>query len=120
MSSTASRRINGGLESILIEKDTPKNIAPGLRAAACRVRAVNVLPGCRLSITCNDGTNGIVDISALVNSPVAGMYAALKDAQLFQKVSIHLGALTWPNGADLDPLWAHEEISKSKTWSVPI
>jgi hypothetical protein len=32
--------------------------------------------------------------------------------RLFQKVSIELGALTWPNGADLDPLWTHEEISK--------
>jgi hypothetical protein len=74
----------------------------------------------RLSITCNDGTNGIVDMSALVNSPDAGMYADLKDLQLFQQVSIELGALTWPNGADLDPLWAHEEIGKNKTWSVPV
>jgi len=40
--------------------------------------------------------------------------------RLFQKVSIKLGALTWPNGADLDPLWTHEEISKNKTWSVPV
>jgi hypothetical protein len=47
------------------------------------VRAVNVLSGYRLSITCNDGTNGIVDMSALVNSPDAGMYAELKDAQFF-------------------------------------
>ena len=89
-------------------------------AAPWRVRTVNVLPDYRLSITCNDGTNGIVDMAALVNSPDAGIYAALKDAQLFQKVSIELGALTWPNGADLDPLWAHEEIGKSKTWTIPI
>ena len=98
-----------------------KNITAGLKpAASWRVRAVNVLQGYRLSITCNDGTSGIVDMSALVNSPVAGIYAALKDAQLFQKVSIELGALTWPNGADLDPLWTHEEISKNITWSVPV
>jgi hypothetical protein len=63
--------------------------------------------------------HGIVDMSALVNSPDAGIYAELKDAQVFQKVSIELGALTWPNGADLDPLWTHEKISKNKTWSVP-
>ena len=98
-----------------------ENIAAGLMAvAAWRVRAVTVLPDYRLSITCNDGTNGIVDMSALVNSPVAGIYATLKDAQLFRNVRIELGALTWPNGADLDPLWAHEEISKNKTWSVPV
>lgn len=28
-------------------------------------------------------------------------------------------ALTWPNGADLDPMWVHEEIGKNKTWAVP-
>jgi hypothetical protein len=98
-----------------------ENIAVGLKTvAAWRVRAFNVLPDYRLSITCNDGTNGIVDMSALVNSKNAGIYSALKDVQLFHKVSIELGALTWPNGADLDPLWTHEEIGKNKTWSVPI
>ena len=98
-----------------------ENIAVGLRAAATwRVRAVNVLSDYRLSITCNDGINGIADMSALVNSPDAGVYAELKDVQLFQKVSIELGALTWPNGADLDPLWTHEELSKNKMWSVPV
>ena len=98
-----------------------ENIAAGLMAvAAWRVRAVTVLPDYRLSITCNDGTNGIVDMSALVKSANAGIYAALKDAQLFQKVNIELGALSWPNGADLDPLWTHEELGKNKTWSVPI
>jgi hypothetical protein len=103
------------------ETITQDHRAAGVMAAAAwRVRAVSVLPDYRLSITCNDNTNGIVDMSALVNSPVAGIYAALKDAQLFQKVGIELGALTWPNGADLDPLWTHEEISKNKTWSVPV
>lgn len=103
------------------ETVTQENIAVGLKAAAAwRVRAVSVLPDYRLSVTCNDGTNGIVDMSALVNSKNAGIYAALKDAQLFQKVSIEVGALTWPNGADLDPLWTHEELGKNKTWSVPV
>ena len=88
--------------------------------APWRVRAAHVLPDYRLSITCNDGTNGIVDMLALVNSPDAGIYAALKDTQLFQKVSIELGALSWPNGADLDPMWTHEEVSKNKTWAVPV
>ncbi len=103
------------------ETVTQENITVGLKAvAAWRVRAVNVLPGYRLSITCNDGTNGIVDMSALVSSPDAGMYAELKDAQFFQQASIALGALSWPNGADLDPSWAHEEIGKNKTWSFPV
>lgn len=27
---------------------------------------------------------------------------------------------TWPNGADLDPEWVHDEVSGNKTWFVPI
>lgn len=104
-----------------IETITQEHRSAGVTPAApWRVRAVNVQPGYRLSITCNDGTSGTVDMSALVNSADAGVFAALKDIQLFQQVNIELGALTWPNGADLDPLWVHEEISKSTTWSVPI
>lgn len=90
-----------------------------IAAAPWRVRAVSVHPGYRLSITCNDGTSGIVDMSALVNSPDAGIFAALKDEQLFQRIRIELGALTWPNGSDLDPAWVHEEISKNNPWTVP-
>jgi len=89
-------------------------------SAPWRVREVNVQPGYRLAITCNDGTSGMVDMSALVNSANAGIYSALKDLQLFQQVSIELGALTWPNGADLDPVWVHEQIGKNKSWSVPV
>ena len=97
-----------------------EHISPGLRtAAAWRVHSVSALPNYQLAITCNDGTAGIVDMSALVNSSQAGIYAALKDTQIFQQVRIELGALTWPNGADLDPLWTYEELSKQQTWSVP-
>jgi hypothetical protein len=41
-------------------------------AAPWRIKAVNVLPGYRLSVTCNDGTSGIVDMSRLVASEQAG------------------------------------------------
>lgn len=106
---------------LLQNTNSMEHRAAGVTAAApWRVRAVNVLPGYRLLITCNDGTRGIVEMSALVNSPDAGMYAELKDAQLFQQVNIELGALTWPNGVDLDPAWVHEEIVKNKTWAVPV
>lgn len=104
-----------------IETATPEHRSAGITAAApWRIRTVSVLAGYRLSVTCNDDTSGIVDMSRLVNSADAGIFAALKDPQLFQQVSIELGALTWPNGADLDPEWVHEEIGKTKTWSVPI
>lgn len=104
-----------------IETVTQEHSAAGVTAAApWRVRAVNVQSGYRLSVTCNDGTSGLVDMSRLVASEKAGIYAALKDESLFNQVSIELGALTWPNGADLDPEWVHEEIGKNKSWSVPV
>ena len=104
-----------------IETVTQEHRAAGVKAAApWRVRAVSVQPGYRLSITCNDGTSGIVDMSRLIASKNAGIYADLKDENLFNQVKVEIGALTWPNGADLDPLWAHEEIGKNKTWSVPV
>ena len=103
-----------------IETATQEYRSVGVTGSApWRVRVVNVLPDYMLSVTCNDGTSGIVDMSALVNSADAGIFAALKDAQLFQQVKIELGAITWPNGADLDPVWVHEEVGKNKTWSVP-
>lgn len=90
-----------------------------IAAAPWRVRAIEILPAYRLAVTCNDGTTGIVDMSALVNSAGAGIFAALRDVQLFQQAGVELGAITWPNGADLDPVWVHEEVSKNKTWAVP-
>ena len=104
-----------------IETVTQEHRPAGVIAAApWRVSAVNVQPGYRLSITCNDGTNGIVDMSRLVASEKAGVYAVLKDESVFNQVSVELGVLTWPNGADLDPEWVHEELGKNKTWSVPV
>lgn len=103
-----------------IETVTQEHRPAGVTAAApWRVRAVSTLPGYRLSVICNDGTSGIVDMSRLIASAEAGIFAALKDEALFNQVCIELGALTWPNSADLDPEWVHEEIGKNKTWSVP-
>jgi len=100
----------------VIQEHRPAGV---IAAAPWRVSAVNVQPGYRLSITCNDGTSGVVDMSRLVASEKAGVYAVLKDESVFNKVSVELGVLTWPNGADLDPEWVHEELGKNKTWSVP-
>lgn len=117
---TTSHRADGGLELMPIETVTQEHSTTGVTPAATwRVLAVNVPSGYRLSITCNDGTSGIVDMSRLVASEKAGVYAALKDETLFNKVSIDLGVLAWPNGADLEPEWAHEEMAKYKSWSVP-
>lgn len=84
------------------------------------IRSVTVLPNYCLSVTCTDGTTGTVDMSQLISSEqAASIFAALNDEQLFNQVRIELGALTWSNGADLDPVWLHEEIGRNKIWCVP-
>ena len=87
-------------------------------AAPWRIRSVSVLPSYRLSVICNDGRSGIVDMSALVTSENAGIFSSLHNELLFNQVGLELGALTWPNGVDLDPEWIHEELGKQACWVV--
>lgn len=47
------------------------------------------------------------------------MQARRPEKILFGQTSVPLGAIAWPNGADLGSVWLHEEIGKNKTWSVP-
>ncbi|SDT83977.1 DUF2442 domain-containing protein [Nitrosomonas ureae] len=101
------------------ETITQENCAAGITSSApWRVRTVTVLPNYCLSVTCNDGTTGIVDMSRLISSELAGIFSGVQDKKLFNQVRIELGALTWPNGADLDPVWVHEEMGKNKVWCV--
>ena len=100
-----------------VEASPEANRAPGvIPAAPWRICALSVLPGFRLSLTFVDGVQGIADLSMLVRSENAGRFAALADPALFSSAALELGAVTWPNGADLDPDWLHEEISKSGEW----
>lgn len=98
---------------------TQEHCSPGITAAApWRIRSVTVLPDYRLSVTCNDGITGVVDLSQLIFSETPGIFDALKDEHYFNQVRIEMGALTWPNGADLDSAWLHEEIGKTGIWCV--
>jgi Protein of unknown function (DUF2442) len=102
------------------QKTTPENSAAGVTPTApWRIRAVSVLPGYRLAVTFCDGRNGIIDCAAILTSTNPGIYAPLTTRDFFAQVKLELGALTWPNGADLDPGWLHAELAERKLWSVP-
>ena len=91
--------------------------APGVvPAAPWRVTAIIVQPGYRLAVTFVDGISGIADLSLLVAAKHAGIFAPLADPSAFEQARVELGAITWPNGADLDPDWVHEEISRLGEW----
>ncbi|MBL8470456.1 MAG: DUF2442 domain-containing protein [Rhodocyclaceae bacterium] len=97
-------------------ENSASGISPG---APWRVKAMSVLPAYQLAITFQDGQSGIVDCSRIVGAADPGIFAPLANADFFAQARLELGAITWPNGADLDPLWAYEEVTSKKLWSVP-
>ena len=103
-----------------VETITETNRAPGvIPAAPWRVSAFSVQPEYKLAITFVDGTRGIADMSMLDTGKSAGVFAPLADPAFFDKARLELGVITWPNGADLDPDWLHEEISTHGQWLAP-
>lgn len=100
----------------IAETDPATGVTP---AAPWRVASLVILPGYRLEVSFQDGVRGVADLSALKHSADCGVYEALKIPAFFEQARLDLGVVTWPNGADLDPAWMHEEIKRSKTWLVP-
>ena len=88
-------------------------------AAHWRVKAMSLLPDYRLAVTFQDGTNGIVDFSSVLTARECGIFEALKDKACFDQARLELGVVTWPNGADMDPGWMHEQVRLNKLWCVP-
>jgi hypothetical protein len=106
-------------ETVAQENSAARIASPVSAAAPWRIKAVSVLPSHHLALAFMDGTNGTVDCSAVLNSQNPGIFALLKDPDYFARVQLELGALTWPNGADLDPAWLYDQVAGGKTWAVP-
>ena len=101
------------------EEDRPVELTPPVRTTApWRLTEVEVLPGFRLYVRFNDGTEGTVELSGFINSESAGVFAALRDERLFRTVRVELGAVTWPGGLDIAPDAMHREIKERRTWIV--
>ncbi len=73
----------------------------------------------KLAVSFRNGSSGVVDCSSIQSSENPGIYAPLVSPEFFAQVTLELGVLTWPNGADLDPGWLHAELVDKKTWFVP-
>ena len=72
------------------------------------ITRVEVLEPYRLRLEFDDGTSGEVDIAQLVT--FQGVFEPLRDPGAFRQVRLdeELGAIVWPNGADIDPFVLHE------------
>jgi hypothetical protein len=87
-------------------------------AAPWRLLAFSVLPDWQLAVKFNDGSSGIVDLSALANGPDAGIFEALRDPSFFAQAYLDCGAVAWPNGADLAPDAMFKEIQRCGVWRI--
>jgi len=65
--------------------------------------AVKPLEEYKLYLRFEDGIEGLVDVSQLIE--FLGIFAPLKDVFYFNQVQLNseLGTIVWPNEADLDP-----------------
>ena len=76
----------------------------------------NVLPNYKIEVSFADGTSGIADLAPrLSQGPQGDGFDALCDQNVFSKVYLEYGALTWPGGIDLAPDAMYLRIRASGT-----
>lgn len=103
------------------EPDPAAGVDPPIRhTVAWRLTSVLALPDARLRVSFVDGVMGEVDMRAFLASPrVDGsVFEALRDPQVFERVTLVLGAVSWPNGADLAPDAMYDAIRANGTWTL--
>jgi hypothetical protein len=74
-----------------------------------KILKVKKLGGFRLHLQFSDGTEGEWDFSRVV-AEAGAMVEPLKGLRYFTRVFLQFGALTWPNGFDLDSIALHDEM----------
>jgi hypothetical protein len=84
--------------------------ASGSQAPMIDVVSVKPLGGFTLRIGFSDGSVGVHDFSQ-TTARDGEMVRPLKDPAFFARVFVELGALTWPNGFDVDPIALHDPMS---------
>jgi hypothetical protein len=98
---------------------SPAVVAPEVSPRSpWRVTGVEALPGLRLRVVFADGLSGTVDLSAMVESPRAGVFSALREPVLFAQVRVECGAVTWPGDLDLAPDAMHDAIQERGEWRL--
>src|SRR5271165_3133407 len=123
MGAGTSCRTDGGPEPMPAEAatqdDRAASVTPAIRPTApWRVREVTALPNDCLFVRFVDGLTGTVDLSALIASPQAGVFARLRDRSLFEQVHVEMGAVVWPGELDLAPDAMHAEVKARGEWRI--
>ncbi|MFO1185097.1 MAG: DUF2442 domain-containing protein [Bauldia sp.] len=76
------------------------------------VLRVKALAKHRLWVRFSDGSEGVADLSDVLTGD-GEMVAPLKEQAYFARVFVEMGAPTWPNGYDIDPIHLYMELRKS-------
>jgi len=74
-----------------------------------KILKIEKLGGFRLRLYFSDRTEGEWNFTDMVAEDGA-MVEPLKSQKYFARVFLQLGALTWPNGFDLDSIALHDEM----------
>jgi len=67
------------------------------------VLRLRALDGRRLWVRFTDGSEGVHDLSSIL-AEGGPMIEPLQSVEYFARVFVEMGAPTWPNGFDLDPI----------------
>ena len=83
-----------------------------------RVTSVTPLPDSRLSVAFVDGVIGDVDMRSFLSDPKIDetVFEPLRDPAVFAQARVVLGAIQWPNGADLAPDAMYDAIREYSVW----
>ncbi len=103
------------------EPDPTAPVVPEVRPAApWRVASIEPLPGARMKVTFVDGTTGHVEMQAFLDdASVDGtVFEPLREPLFFEQARVVLGAVAWPNGADLAPDAMCDAIRARGTWTL--
>ena len=103
------------------ETDSTAGVVPAPQAVApWRVLSAEPLAAMCLRVTFFDGTAGEVRLETFLAEPrVAGsVFEPLRDPHFFRQVRIDLGAVAWPNGAELAPDAMYDAIRAKGFWAV--
>jgi hypothetical protein len=75
-----------------------------------KIVSLKVIHPYGLDVEFNDGTRGVHDCAALVQTGKGTAILPLRDPEFFARAFLEWGAPTWPNSYDMDAEWLRREM----------
>lgn len=93
-------------------------IPPVTPRSPWRVAEVAAYQGFRLKVRFLDGLQGWVEMNELIHSQNAGVFSTLADTNVFDRVFVEYGVVTWPGEIDLAPDAMYDAIKTAGIWRL--